>query len=106
MNTFPSDGLTINGITLTAQPLARQHEVLTSGALEFVAQLHRATADRRQELLEARHARRSAIRKGQDPRFLPETADIRNDPSWRVAPPAPGLEDRRVEITGPVERKM
>jgi malate synthase len=103
MNTY-SDGFTINGITLTAQPLARQHEILTSGALEFIAKLHRATAERRQELLEARHARRAAIRKGQDPKFLPETAHIRNDPSWRVAPPAPGLEDRRVEITGPVER--
>ncbi|WP_052207116.1 malate synthase A [Sinomonas humi] len=105
MNSY-SDGITINGITLTAQPLARQHEILTSGALEFIAQLHRATAGRRQELLEARHERRAAIRKGQDPRFLPETAHVRSDPSWRVAPPAPGLEDRRVEITGPVERKM
>ncbi|WP_415855769.1 malate synthase A [Sinomonas sp. G460-2] len=106
MNTFHTDGFSINGITLTAQPLARQHEIVTSGALEFVAKLHRATADRRQELLEARHERRAAIRKGQDPRFLPETAEIRNDPTWSVAPPAPGLEDRRVEITGPVERKM
>ncbi|MDP9906753.1 malate synthase A [Arthrobacter bambusae] len=105
MNSF-TDNYTINGITLTAQPIHRQNEVLTPDALEFVAALHRATAERRQELMQARHARRGQIASGQDPRFLPETADIRNDPNWRVAPPAPGLEDRRVEITGPVDRKM
>jgi malate synthase len=43
---------------------------------------------------------------GRDPKFLPETEWIRNDPSWRVAGTAPGLEDRRVEITGPTDRKM
>lgn len=105
MNSF-TDNFTINGITLTAQPISRQNEVLTPNALEFVGKLHRATADRRQELMQARHARRNAISSGQDPRFLPQTEGIRNDPSWRVAPPAPGLEDRRVEITGPVDKKM
>ncbi|MFC8039545.1 malate synthase A [Paenarthrobacter sp. NPDC057355] len=105
MNSF-TDNFTINGITLTAQPISRQNEVLTPDALEFVGKLHRAVADRRQELMQARHARRNAISSGQDPRFLPETEGIRNDPSWRVAPPAPGLEDRRVEITGPVDKKM
>ncbi|MDQ5862858.1 MAG: malate synthase A [Actinomycetota bacterium] len=105
MNTF-TDSFTINGITLTAQAICRQDEVLTPDALEFVAKLHRATAERRQELLQARRTRRAEIAGGQDPRFLRETEDIRNDPSWRVAPPAPGLEDRRVEITGPVDKKM
>lgn len=105
MNSF-TDNYTINGITLTAQPIHRQNEVLTPDALAFVAALHRATAERRQELMQARHTRRGQIASGQDPRFLPETAEIRNDPNWRVAPPAPGLEDRRVEITGPVDRKM
>lgn len=105
MNSF-TDSFTINGITLTAQPICRQNEVLTPDALEFVAKLHRATADRRQELLQARRTRRAEIAGGADPRFLPETEGIRNDPSWRVAPPAPGLEDRRVEITGPVDQKM
>jgi malate synthase len=105
MNTF-TDNFTINGITLTAQPICRQNEVLTPDALEFVAKLHRATAERRQELLQARRTRRADIAGGQDPRFLRETEHIRNDDSWRVAPPAPGLEDRRVEITGPPERKM
>ncbi|UZX04711.1 malate synthase A [Arthrobacter sp. CDRTa11] len=101
-----TDILTITGITLTAQPILRQNEVLTPEALQFVSKLHRATAERRQELLQARRTRRAEIAAGQDPRFLRETEDIRNDPSWRVAPPAPGLEDRRVEITGPVDKKM
>jgi malate synthase len=105
MNSF-TDSFTINGITLTAQPICRQDEVLTPDALEFIAKLHRATANRRQELLQARRARRADIAAGADPRFLRETEHIRNDSSWRVAPPAPGLEDRRVEITGPVDKKM
>jgi malate synthase len=102
MNSF-TDNFTINGVTLTAQPICRQSEVLTPDALAFVARLHKATAERRQELLQARRTRRTQISQGQDPRFLPETAWIRNDPEWRVAPPAPGLEDRRVDITGPVD---
>ncbi|WP_247046143.1 malate synthase A [Arthrobacter rhizosphaerae] len=105
MNTF-TDSFSINGISLTAQPICRQNEVLTPDALAFIAKLHRATAERRQELLQARRDRRGQIAKGQDPRFLKETEEIRNDPNWRVAPPAPGLEDRRVEITGPVDKKM
>ncbi|MGM7774529.1 malate synthase A [Arthrobacter sp. KNU-44] len=105
MNSFTED-FRINDITLTGQPIHRQNEVLTPDALQFIALLHKATADRRLELMQARTERRAQISKGQDPRFLPETADIRNDPNWRVAPPAPGLEDRRVEITGPVDRKM
>jgi malate synthase len=105
MNSF-TDTFTINGITLTAQPICRQDEVLTPDALSFIAKLHRATAERRQELLQARRTRRADIAAGADPRFLRETEHIRNDASWRVAPPAPGLEDRRVEITGPVDKKM
>ncbi|XAS68562.1 malate synthase A [Micrococcaceae bacterium Sec5.7] len=105
MNSF-TDNFTINGITLTAQPICRQNEVLTPDALEFVARLHKATAGRRQELLQVRQTRRTEIGNGQDPRFLRETESVRNDPNWRVAPPAPGLEDRRVEITGPVDKKM
>ncbi|KSU70011.1 malate synthase [Pseudarthrobacter enclensis] len=105
MNSF-TDTSTIDGITLKAQPVSRQNEVLTPDALAFIAKLHRATATRRQELLQARRTRRAEIAAGADPRFLRETEHIRDDPSWRVAPPAPGLEDRRVEITGPVDKKM
>jgi malate synthase len=100
------NGITFNGITLTATPIHRQDEILTPEALDFIAALNSTTAERRAGLLAARQARRSKIAAGSDPRFLPETAAIRDDPNWRVAPPAPGLEDRRVEITGPVDRKM
>ncbi|UNK45668.1 malate synthase A [Arthrobacter sulfonylureivorans] len=101
-----NDPITLNGITLTGSPVCRQEEVLTPQALAFVAKLHKATADRRRELLVQRENRRKSIARGHDPKFLPGTRHIREDSSWRVAPPAPGLEDRRVEITGPVEKKM
>jgi malate synthase len=101
-----NDPITLNGITLTGPPVCRQEEVLTPQALEFVAKLHQATAARRRELLVQRENRRKSIARGHDPKFLPGTRHIREDTSWRVAPPAPGLEDRRVEITGPVEKKM
>ncbi|MDM7991584.1 malate synthase A [Arthrobacter sp. zg-Y877] len=101
-----NDPITLNGISLTAPVVRRQEEILTPQALDFVKALHRATTTRRQELLQQRQARRQQISNGADPTFLPETRGIREDSSWRVAPTAPGLEDRRVEITGPVDRKM
>lgn len=100
------NGITFNGITLTAPPIHRQEEILTPEALDFIAALNRTTTARRADLLAARQTRRSQILSGSDPRYLRETSAIREDPRWRVAPPAPGLEDRRVEITGPVDRKM
>ncbi|GER23323.1 malate synthase [Zafaria cholistanensis] len=101
-----NDPITLNGVTLTAVPVCRQEEVLTPQALVFLATLHRAFEDRRQELLRARKVRRNQIARGADPRFLPGTRHIREDATWSVPSPAPGLEDRRVEITGPVDRKM
>ncbi|WP_394940705.1 malate synthase A [Psychromicrobium sp. YIM B11713] len=98
--------MTSQEITITAPPIDRQEEILTPEALAFISALHRASYGRRQELLKARQDRRQQIGNGVDPRFLRETSEIREDPNWRVAPPAPGLEDRRVEITGPVDRKM
>jgi len=98
--------ISINGITLNAPPIPRQEEILTPEALDFIAALNRTTTARRQDLLAARHTRRRQILSGSDPRFLSHTSHIREDPNWRVAPPAPGLEDRRVEITGPVDAKM
>ena len=62
MNSF-TDSFTINGITMTAQPICRQDEVLTPDALAFIAKLHRATAERRQELLQARRTRRAEHRR-------------------------------------------
>ncbi|NJP28192.1 malate synthase A [Microbispora hainanensis] len=85
--------------------LDRFDEILTPEALGFVATLQREFDPRRQELLAARQARQEELSAGGMLDFLPETAHVRAS-EWRVAPPAPGLEDRRVEITGPVDRKM
>ncbi|GAB3623411.1 malate synthase A [Mariniluteicoccus endophyticus] len=89
-----------------AHPHPQQDEVLTPEALEFLVKLHDVAHDRRQELLHARRERRNEIASGKDPKFLEETRHIREDDSWKVAPIGPGLEDRRVEITGPTDRKM
>ncbi|KDQ53115.1 hypothetical protein JAAARDRAFT_39489 [Jaapia argillacea MUCL 33604] len=83
-----------------------QVEVLTDGALEFVAALHRTFEPTRQTLLAAREEAQRRLDSGVSLQFPEETAVIRADPTWLCAPPAPGLEDRRVEITGPTERKM
>lgn len=79
--------------------------VLTPEALDFVAKLDRTFSARRQELLGKREARQAAIDAGTLPDFLPETANIRAA-DWVVAPIPADLLDRRVEITGPVDRKM
>ncbi|MEU4040775.1 malate synthase A [Streptomyces antibioticus] len=89
-----------------AEPLPRQEEVLTEEALAFVAELHRRFTPRRDELLARRAERRAEIARTSTLDFLPETAAIRADGSWRVAPSPAALEDRRVEITGPTDRKM
>ncbi|MBC7517698.1 MAG: malate synthase A [Microbacteriaceae bacterium] len=83
----------------------RFDEILTPDALAFVARLHDQFAHRRQERLRGRMARRIAVENGRDFRFLPETASIRHDTEWKVTGAGPGLEDRRVEITGPVDRE-
>ncbi|QKW03496.1 malate synthase A [Streptomyces sp. NA02536] len=89
-----------------AAPLPRQEEVLTEAALAFVAELHRRFTPRRDELLARRAERRAEIARTCTLDFLPETADVRADDSWRVAPAPEALNDRRVEITGPTDRKM
>ncbi|MGW4913213.1 malate synthase A [Streptomyces sp. NPDC004270] len=89
-----------------AEPLPRQEEVLTDAALAFVAELHRRFSPRRAELLARRAERRAEIARTSTLGFLPETAAIRADDSWRVAPSPEALNDRRVEITGPTDRKM
>jgi malate synthase len=80
-------------------------QVLTPEASAFLAKLAREFEPRRQELLQRRVIRQQKIDAGQLPDFLPETAHIR-EKEWRVAPIPPDLLDRRVEITGPVDRKM
>ena len=84
----------------------RYDSVLTPEALEFLAELHERFAGTRHDLLAARLQTRVDAANGRDPKFLSETAHIRNDAGWRVAGAGPGLEDRRVEITGPTDRKM
>jgi malate synthase len=84
----------------------RYAEILTPEALDFLAELHDRFAGTRHDLLAARLKTRVDAANGRDPGFLAETAHIRLDPSWTVAGAGPGLEDRRVEITGPTDPKM
>ena len=84
----------------------RFDEILTPEAVAFVVRLDEAFADRRAELLAARAVRRAQLAGGGTLDFLPQTRDVREDPSWRVAPAPADLTDRRVEITGPTDRKM
>ncbi|HEY7901751.1 MAG TPA: malate synthase A [Caulobacteraceae bacterium] len=99
------DGSTAGGIEIAGPLEGRASEVLTGEALAFVADLHRRFDARRRELLTARKARQRRFDAGEGPDFLPETAAIR-DTDWVIAPLPPDLLDRRVEITGPVDRKM
>ncbi|HEY2061551.1 MAG TPA: malate synthase A, partial [Amycolatopsis sp.] len=94
-------------IEVTGPAGDRFAEILTPAALDFVAKLDNTFAGRRRELLDERRRRRERLQTGEERLdFLPETRRVRDDESWQIAPPAPGLEDRRVEITGPTDRKM
>ncbi len=93
-------------IEITGAIEDRFDEILTPEAIEFLRELHERFAARRHELLAERLRKRIDAANGRDPRFLPETEHIREDASWRVAGAGPGLEDRRVEITGPTDPKM
>lgn len=93
------------GVEIAGAMRDRFDEVLTPEALEFLADLHRRFDARRQELLRARAERYEQLVSGHQLEFLPETKQIRES-DWQVAEPAPGLVDRRVEITGPTDRKM
>ena len=81
-------------------------DVLTADALAFLTELHNRFAGRRHDRLADRMRRRFEIGTGHDPHFRDDTRHIREDASWRVAGAGPGLEDRRVEITGPVSPKL
>jgi malate synthase len=84
----------------------RYDEILTPEAIAFLAELHHRFSGRRHDRLADRMRRRFEIGNGHDPRFRDDTAHIREDAEWRVAGAGPGLEDRRVEITGPTDPKM
>ena len=94
------------GVEITRHDVEHLAEVLTPEALAFVAELHRSFNPRRLELLAAREARQTRFDAGELPDFLPETASVREDGTWRVASAPGDLDDRRVEITGPAEPKM
>ncbi|GGK82592.1 malate synthase [Sphaerisporangium melleum] len=96
----------MEGVEITGPSRDRFDEILTPEALRFVATLQREFEGRRRELLSARQARQAELSAGGTLDFPSETGSVREDDSWRVAAPAPGLVDRRVEITGPVDRKM
>src|SRR5215467_7339913 len=95
----------LEDIQITGPVTPEFAEILTPEAMHFVATLIRAFADRREELLQRRVQRQAEIDSGKLPDFLPETEHIRNS-EWTIAPVPADLQDRRVEITGPVERKM
>ena len=101
-STSPS---TLDGIEVRGAAVEGAERILTTEALAFVAELHRTFDGRRRELLEERRRRQERLLAGELPDFLPETRGIRES-DWTVAPAPPGIADRRVEITGPTDRKM
>ncbi|HVU99805.1 MAG TPA: malate synthase A [Verrucomicrobiae bacterium] len=93
------------GVTFPEFSSPAHEEILSSDALKFFAALQREFNPRRLDLLQQRRARQAAIESGVMPDFLPETREIR-EASWHVLPVPADLQNRRVEITGPVDRKM
>ena len=96
---------TASGISIAGLPTNRAVEILTPEALEFVGLLQRELEPRRRKLLAARAERWERLKAGELPDFRPETREVRES-EWRVPEAPADLRERRVEITGPVERKM
>jgi malate synthase len=94
----------VRGVEVRGPIEGRAAEVLTPEALDFVAALQREFGTTRSQLLAARRERQARFDAGELPDFLPDSAARRDD--WSVPPPPKDLQDRRVEITGPVDRKM
>jgi malate synthase len=103
---MPSNETILQGVSVLGSVQESHRKILTPPALAFLALLHRSFNPTRKALLERRKIRQAELDKGSLLDFLPETKHIREDPTWKGAPPAPGLVDRRVEITGPTDRKM
>ena len=101
----PGAPTAVSGVEVLGITDELTERILTPGALELVARLARACEDRRRELLNARAIRQRRIAEGERPDFLLQTRAIR-EATWTVAPIPKDLMDRRVEITGPVDRKM
>ena len=96
----------VAGVVVRGRMGPRYADILTRDALAFLAELHRRFDGKRRALLAARVERQKRFDAGELPDFPRETKHIRDDNSWRVAPVPADLNDRRVEITGPVDRKM
>ena len=96
----------LQGVAILGPLNDQTSKILNKEATAFLALLHRSFNARRKELLQRRVIRQAELDKGVLPDFLPETKHIRDNGSWKGAPPAPGLVDRRIEITGPTDRKM
>lgn len=101
----PQETLTAETAELLAPLRSGDEHILQPGALTFLAALHRHFEPRRQALLSARRERQAHVDRGELPDFRADTRDIR-EADWHVAPIPDALRDRRVEITGPVSRKM
>src|SRR5262245_55271734 len=96
----------VAGVVVRGRMGPRYADILTRDALAFLAALHRRFDGKRRVLLAARAKRQKRFDAGELPDFPRETKHIRDDDSWRVSPVPADLTDRRVEITGPVDRKM
>src|SRR6516162_4183760 len=94
-----------DGVKITGAMATRYDDILRPDALSFVAKLHRAFEPRRRECLQRRQGRQEAFDRGESLDFLVETKHIRES-DWSCAPIPRDLQDRRVEITGPTDRKM
>lgn len=94
------------GVAVLGRIGSRGSEILTREAAAFLAELHRRFDAKRRDLLAVRAQRQIRFDNGELPDFPAATKHIRDDEAWRVAPIPADLTDRRVEITGPVDRKM
>jgi malate synthase len=95
----------LSGVEILAPVTESYATILTPEAVDFIVDLHRTFNVRRKELLDARQERQKRLDAGERPNFLEETRSIRES-TWTVAPLPADILDRRVEITGPVDRKM
>lgn len=96
----------LQGVSILGPLNDQTRKILDKDATAFLALLHRSFNEKRKDLLQHRDTRQAELDKGTLPDFLPETKHIRENDAWKGAPPAPGLIDRRTEITGPTDRKM
>lgn len=105
-NPTPNPDEVLKEVNILAPLNDNTRKILNKEATTFLALLHRTFNATRKSLLQRRQVRQQALDKGTVLDFLPETRHIRESDSWKGAPPAPGLVDRRIEITGPTDRKM